>query len=70
MSRRELKQMLLRLEEENKRLKEENAYLKFKLEEFNAKRYKSSKTPPAGSGATQAAPSAPKKRGGKFGRFG
>ena len=70
MSKRELEQRLLRLEEENERLKEENAYLKFKLEEFNAKRYKSDKTPPADSGAKQAAPSAPKKRGGKFGHLG
>lgn len=70
MIRRELEQRLLRLEEENKRLKEENAYLKFKLEEFNAKRYKSDKTPPADPGAKQAAPSAPKKRGGKFGHLG
>ena len=70
MSRRELEQRLLRLEEENKRLKEENAYLKFKLEEFNAKRYKSGKTPPADSGAKQAAPLVPKKRGGKFGHLG
>ena len=70
MSRRELEQRLLRLEEENKRLKEENAYLKFRLEEFNAKRYKSNKTPPADSGVTQAAPLVPKKRGGKFGHLG
>ena len=57
-----------RVSEENERLKEENAYLKFKLEEFNAKRYKSNKTPPPDTGAAQ--PSPPKKRGGKFGHPG
>ncbi len=57
-----------RLSTENERLKEENAYLKFKLEEFNAKRYKSNKTPPPDAGVAH--PSPPKKRGGKFGHLG
>ena len=64
-----------KLRAENEHLKEENAYLKFKLEEFNAKRYKNSKTPPAdgpsgGSGTDQDVPRVPKKRGGKFGHPG
>jgi len=59
---------LKRLTEENERLKEENAYLKFKLEEFNAKRYKSNKTPPPDAGASE--PSPPKKPGGKPGHPG
>jgi len=70
MSQEQIVQMLVefkRLREENERLKEENAYLKFKLEEFNAKRYKSNKTPPADSVTPQAEP---KKRGGKFGHLG
>ena len=59
---------LSRLSQENERLKEENAYLKFKLEEFNAKRYKSDKTPPPDQPAEN--PSVPKKPGGKFGHPG
>ena len=60
-----------KLRAENEELKEENAYLKFKLEEFNAKRYKNDKTPPPASGAAQGAPPpAPKKRGAKFGHPG
>ncbi len=61
---------LEKLREENARLKEEVAYLKIQLEEFNAKRYKSNKTPPDDSGSTQGASSPPKKRGGKFGHRG
>jgi transposase len=61
---------LSKLREENGQLKEENAYLKFKLEEFNAKRYKSNKTPPADSGVKSEAPSEPKKPGGKPGHPG
>ena len=57
-----------RVSAENERLKEENAYLKFKLEEFNAKRYKSNKTPPPDSPAEN--PSLPKKPGGKPGHPG
>ena len=59
---------LSRLGQENERLKEENAYLKFKLEEFNAKRYKSNKTPPPDSPVEN--PSQPKKPGRKFGHPG
>jgi len=61
---------LEKLREENARLKEEVAYLKIQLEEFNAKRYKSNKTPPDDSGSRQGASSPPKKRGGKFGHVG
>ncbi len=71
MSQEQILQIIVelsRLREENERLKEENAYLKFKLEEFNAKRYKSNKTPPADGGAQEASP--PKKPGGKPGHPG
>jgi len=60
-----------KLRAENEKLKEENAYLKFKLEEFNAKRYKNDKTPPPDSGAMQGVPPPePKKRGAKAGHPG
>ena len=71
MSQEQVLQILLelnKLREENERLKGENAYLKFKLEEFNAKRYKSNKTPPPDLPAE--APSTPKKPGGKPGHPG
>ena len=57
------------LEEENKKLKEENAYLKFELEQYKGKRYKTGKKPPAPPSDTSAAP-LPKKRGGVFGHIG
>ena len=71
MSNKEIKQILLKLktlEEENEKLKEENAYLKFKLEESQSKRYKSKKIKPPDD--TPPAPSSPKKRGGLFGHLG
>ena len=71
MSDKEIKQILLKLktlEEENEKLKEENAYLKFKLEESQSKRYKSKKIKPPDD--TPPAPSSPKKRGGLFGHIG
>src|SRR5208283_5833412 len=58
-----------KLREENQRLQEENAYLKFKLEEFNAKRYKSNKKKPPEDPPADAA-ALPKKKGGKFGHIG
>ncbi len=78
MSQEQILQIIIelgKLREENERLKEENAYLKFKLEEFNAKRYKNNKTPPADGhdgdpGTDQEVPPAPKKHGGKFGHPG
>ena len=66
MSRKELEQRLFRLEEENKKLKEENAYLRFELEEFRSKRYKIGKKPPMNSPEAPA----PKKKGGRFGHLG
>jgi transposase len=66
MSRRELEQRLLRLGEENKKLKEENAYLRFELEELRSKRYKTGKKPPPGESDAPA----PKKKGGLFGHIG
>ena len=71
MSDKEIKQILLKLktlEEENEKLKEENAYLKFKLEEQQSKRYKSKKIKPPDD--TPPAPSVPRKRGGLFGHIG
>ena len=72
MSDKEIARILLRLktlETENEKLKEENAYLKFKLEDMQGKRYKSKKIKPPDD--TPPAPSAPKKkRGGLFGHIG
>jgi len=71
VSDKEIKRILLKLktlEEENEKLKEENAYLKFKLEESQSKRYKSKKIKPPDD--TPPAPSSPKKRGGLFGHLG
>lgn len=72
MSDKEIKQILLKLktlEEENEKLKEENAYLKFKLEDMQSKRYKSKKIKPPDDAPP--APQVPsKKRGGLFGHIG
>jgi len=71
MSQEQILQIIVelsKLREENQHLKEENAYLKFKLEEFNAKRYKSNKTPPPDAGTAE--PTPPKKPGGKPGHPG
>lgn len=68
MNRKELEQRLFRLEEENKKLKEENAYLRFELEEFRSKRYKIGKSPPSDDPGN--AYPAPKKKGGLFGHLG
>lgn len=69
MSRKELEQRLSCLEKENKRLKEENAYLRFELEELRSKRYKTGKPPPAEKSGSQFS-SSPKKKGGLFGHIG
>lgn len=67
MSKKKLYQRLLELEQENERLKEENAYLRFQLEEFRAKRYKpKKKKPPEDEQPT----SLPKKKGGLLGHLG
>ncbi|TAN59633.1 hypothetical protein EPN16_06780 [bacterium] len=67
MNKKALEKSLLQLQEENKILKEENAYLRFELEELRAKRYKSgSKKPPDNN--TPAV--VPKKKGGLFGHIG
>lgn len=68
MTRKELETAFITLKEENKQLKEENAYLKFELEELRSKRYKTSKKPPpANQGGAYLFP---KKRGGLFGHIG
>jgi len=68
MSNKKLYNRLLALEKENLRLKEENAYLKFQLEEFNAKRYKPNKKKPPKD--TEPPVICPKKKGGLFGHTG
>jgi hypothetical protein len=68
MNRKALEQLVLKLERENEKLKEENAYLRFELEDLRSKRYKSKrKRPPDDPDAP--APH-PKKRGGLFGHIG
>ena len=67
MSKSKLYKRLLELEKENQILKEENAYLRFELEEFRSKRYKSNKkTPPE----EPPLPPQPKKKGALFGHIG
>ena len=68
MTKKALEMLVLQLKEENKRLKEENAYIKFELEELKSKRYKSGKKKPPD--APNASSSPPKKRGGLFGHIG
>lgn len=67
MSKIQLYKRLLELEKENERLKEENAYLRFELEELKSKRYKSNKKRPP---IDTLSPPPPKKRGGLFGHIG
>jgi transposase len=52
-----------------KELKEELAYLRFELEEFRSKRYKTGKKPPADTTDGESSP-LPKKKGGLFGHMG
>ena len=68
MTRKELEAALLKITEENDRLKEENAYLKFELEELRSKRYKTGKKPPSDNPVGPSC--APKKKGGLFGHLG
>ena len=56
------------LKAENEKLKEENAYLKFRLDELQSKRYKPKKRPPDDTPPAASAPK--KKRGGLFGHIG
>ena len=67
MNRTALEKMVLELKVENEKLKEENAYLKFELDELRSKRYKSKKKPPDDP---KVLPPVPKKRGGLFGHIG
>ncbi len=68
MSKKELYKRLMELTKENERLREENAFLRFELEELRSKRYKSkNKTPPPSSPEPT---KQPKKRGGLFGHIG
>lgn len=68
MSKKELYKRLLELEKENERLKEENAYLRFELEELRSKRYKS-KHKPHHPQTPEPAKKA-RKKGGLFGHMG
>ncbi|MBL7071846.1 MAG: IS66 family transposase, partial [Candidatus Omnitrophica bacterium] len=67
MSKKKLYKKFLELEKENQLLREENAYLKFQLEEFRAKRYKPNKKKPPEDKQPQAPP---EKKGGLFGHIG
>lgn len=67
MSKKKLYQRLLELEKENERLREENAYLKFELEQLRTKRYKPAKKKPPDD---KQIPPIPKKKGGLFGHIG
>mgnify|MGYP001290539228 CR=1 FL=1 len=71
MSNNEIERILLRLkalEAENEKLKEENAYLKFELDDLRSKRYKSGRKKPPDD--TPPESPSPKKRGGLFGHVG
>lgn len=68
MTKKELETALIKLKEENERLRQDNAYLKFELEQMRLKRYKSNKKPPVDGSTVEPAP--PKKRGGLFGHIG
>jgi len=68
MNKKSLEQLLFQLREDNRMLKEENAYLKFELEQLKSKRYKSGKKRPPDVPAISSSP--PKKRGGLFGHIG
>lgn len=67
MNKKKLYKKFLELEKENQRLREENAYLKFQLEEFRTKRYKPKKKKPPEDKQPQGLP---KKKGGLFGHIG
>jgi transposase len=69
MDKNKLWDIVIELRKENKELKEENAYLKFELEELRSKRYKTNKKPPFSDSATQTS-TIPKKKGGLFGHIG
>jgi len=68
MTKKELETAFIKLKEENERLRQDNAYLKFELEQMRLKRYKSNKKPPVDGPAVEPAP--PRKRGGLFGHIG
>jgi transposase len=68
MNKTALEKMVLELKTENEKLKEENAYLKFELEELRLKRYKSGRKKPPDENPP--APLVPKKKGGLFGHIG
>jgi transposase len=68
MGKSKLWDIIIELRNENTKLKEELAYVKFELEELRLKRYKSGKKPPADD--TGSVPPSPKKKGGLFGHIG
>lgn len=67
MSKSKLYKRLLELEKENETLREENAYLKFELEELRSKRYKPNKKTPL---EEPPLPPQPRKKGALFGHIG
>ncbi len=68
MSKNKLWNTIIELREENTKLKEELAYVRFELEELRSKRYKSGKKHPSDDSSSQTP--VPKKKGGRFGHFG
>jgi len=68
MDKNKLWDIVIELRKENKKLKEENAYLRFELEELQSKRYKTGKKPPP-EAPSECIP-VPKKKGGLFGHIG
>jgi hypothetical protein len=69
MNRNALEKLVFELQKENKTLKEENAYLKFELEELKSNRYKPNKKKPPDNTLIPPSPHS-KKRGGLFGHIG
>lgn len=68
MNKDKLQDTIIELRAENRRLKEEVAYLRFQLEELRSKRYKPDKHKPPDPKEDQRLQ--PKKRGGLFGHIG
>jgi transposase len=69
LSKKELEKAFFKLKEENERLKEELAYVRFELEELRSKRYKSGRKKPPDDTPGPPQP-LPKKKGGLFGHIG
>jgi transposase len=68
MDKNKLWDVIIELRAENKRLKEELAYVRFELEDLRSKRYKSNRKPPINDPDNTSSIS--KKKGGLFGHIG